>query len=932
MRYPRWYIGGFRPGLHHQELAERIAGDLNISRITANLLIRRGVRSPEEGRTFLYPDLRSLHDAFLLLDMDAAVRRLTRALETQEAIAIYGDYDVDGLASAALLHSVLRKTGVDLYHYIPDRLREGYGLNRYAVESIAEKGVTLVVTVDCGISAVSEIAHASSLGMDVIILDHHRPPEELPQAAAVVDPWREGCTYPFKHLSGCGVVFKFVQALLASGVLRSNPSSSQDAPSDAYGEYLDLVALATVADMVPMVGENRILVRFGLERLKDTPRAGLRALLEECGFIPGRDAVNEYHAGFVLAPRLNAAGRLGEAGTALKLLITEDRTEAKSLAERLTLLNSLRQQEENLVIGEALRILETEVPRQGVPPAVVLSGSEWHPGVIGIAASKLVELLWRPTVLISTRTGVGRGSARSVPGLDIFTALMNCREFFLRFGGHAQAAGFDMDPERIPEFRKAFQEIAASALTRDLLCPGIELEEEVSLRDLDLKTVTEIGLLGPFGVANPEPAFMTSGVLCRGARGVGADGCHLKLKLPGGFSAIAFEGSAAYTDVHPGAYMDLAFTVKEGEYGGFRRVEVIAKDIRRHEVIVEVKGKGSGHGGVTGGTIRLIDGRGTVIGVEGLARCLEEARAGCAGAQAGSADEKGRSLIYVSSMGRGLRLLQWLRALGERPALFGLSLKGESRKGVIDAFSRGEIDVLVVYGRPPTDLRNLRPHYIVLWDPPPEPYDFTYLCQTAAGGHGLGSDVAETPTSSAYTPSFVPSVLLAYNPSCPSFAKVRLMRLVAKVPLRRDLVRIFKVLRILDGASFGSRSELEKRVFRRLGIGFAFKGLRRGLRVFEEMGLLCLVEQDEPQNRVYVKIVAEPASPNGKKRLEDCRAYREYLAERRFLQSWFRTIMSDSVEDMVKMAEAGEAVGEKIKAVRAAEPPQENVREEASDG
>ncbi|HHY38248.1 MAG TPA: single-stranded-DNA-specific exonuclease RecJ [Clostridia bacterium] len=954
MRYPRWQIAGLPPGLHHPDLAERIAGDLNISRITANLLIRRGVQSPEEGRAFLYPDLNDLHDPFLLRDMDVAVRRLARALETGEGIAVYGDYDVDGLAATALLHSALLKTGVNPHHYIPDRLQEGYGLNRSALESIAEKGVTLVITVDCGISAALEVEYASALGMDVIILDHHRPPEELPQAAAVVDPWRKGCAYPFKYLSGCGVAFEFVRALLARGILPSHPSSPE-IPSRACEEYLDLVALATIADMVPMVGKNRILTKFGLGVLRDTPRTGLRVLLEESGFEPGRDTLNECHVGFVLAPRLNAAGRLGEVDTALRLLITDDRTEAKSLAERLTFLNSLRQKEESLVMEQALEMLEYEVLGKGVPPAVVLSDSKWHPGVIGIAASKLVELLWRPTVLISTRTGVGRGSARSIPGLDIFAALSHCREFFSRFGGHAQAAGFDMDPERIPGFRKAFQEIAASAVTEDLLCPAIQLEGEITLQDLDLKTVTEIGLLAPFGVDNPEPAFMLSGVMCRSARGVGVNGDHLKLDLPGGLSAIAFGGFAAFGDLRSGSYVDLAFTVREGEHGGFRKVEVIAKDIRPHEAMVKIKAEGPEGAGPAEGFVRLIDRRGTVAGIEGLVRCLEEVGTGYAGdvgAGFDGSDVKRRpsapSLIYVSGLARGFRLLEWLKALGVRAAMFGSSLKRDSRIQVMNAFLRGDLDVLVVYGRPCLNLRDLKPHYIVLWDPPLLPEVFSGLCQIAAGGCDPGCDSVSTvsitsssgfiPASPSLSPSgqipaSAPSMLLAYRQVLGSLARTLLL---SKAPLRRDLVRIFKALEAKVGFPFKSRGELERRLLRDLGIGFSLSGLRRGLRVFEDMGLFQLMQYNESKKkskkRVYVKIVAEPAAANGKKRLQDCRVYRSYLGERRRLQSWLETVMSGSIEDMIKATKVGEVARERIGASGVFGPVQEKMGEKAARG
>lgn len=929
MRYARWNLGDVSTGVHREELVKTIVDDLNISPVTAGLLVNRGIQSSDECRRFLYPSLRDLHDPFSLLGMDAAIARVKRALDANETIAVYGDYDVDGLASSALLYGVFSGLGIKTHVYIPDRFDEGYGLNCSAIEKIAGSGATLIITVDCGITAVEEVFYAQSLGIDVIVLDHHRPPAVLPQAKAIVDPWRPECSYPFKGLSGCGVAFKLIHAMILEGVLRSETPPCKD-PVSAFGNYLDLVALATVADMVPMTGENRILTRFGLDTLQHTARPGVRALLDECGLLSESTVLDEYHVGFLIAPRLNAAGRMGDVSTALRLLTTDDPEEGKSFAERLSSLNTRRQEEEAFVVNDALDILKDEVFERGVGPAVVLSSSKWHPGVIGIAASRLAETVWRPAVLISTGTDLGRGSARSIPGLDIFSALSRCRDFFLRFGGHAQAAGFDIDPGHIHDFKEAFYRVSASCLTDDVLEPRLEVDQEIALSDIDLDMASEIQALAPFGVDNPQPVFMLGGVLCRRARDVGSNGSHLKLDLERGLSAIAFGGSEVYKDIRSGGYMDLAFQVKEGEWGGYRKVDVLVKDIRHHELNVRHSGASLCPGGSS--EVRVVDKRGTMTAIEDLYRMIPGQKRPTSTQRDSQHPRYSQSVIYAANLKRGLRLFSCINGLldrergrglsknppsfrqvekkdsphelkhpsskvikeerreplsGQMTGLLGPSVDGDSRERIMTSFRNGETKILVACGNLPSGVQSLGSCTVMFWDPPLTPQDFYNACAVGGGGgaeQGRGDGHChETLVSLAYTPS------ISGHIRC---------RLIAEAPLRREMVRIFNAVREVEELYFSSRDELERHILKRLGIDFPLRGLRLGLRVLEQVGVVSVNDGNHPDNRIYVKIITKPQSPNGKIRLEESTTYRESLVVRRRLEDWHKLALSGSIEEM----------------------------------
>ena len=527
----RWEV----PGEPDPEVL-RFAAALGLNPLLGTLLWRRGIREKAAAQEFLAVDLERLHDPFLMAGMEEAAERVARAIEGEERIIVYADYDVDGLTSAALLVHFFRAFGREVETYVPDRFREGYGLNEAALLGLAAQGAGLLITVDTGISNVAEVAAASRAGLEIIIADHHHPPPTLPSAMAVLDPLRPGCGYPDKNLAGVGVTFKLATAVRRRFLERG--FAAESLPN--LRQHMDLVALGTVADVVPLCGENRVLVRHGLSELARTRKPGLQALLRVAGIAPLAE-VSAGQVGFQLGPRLNAVGRLGDAREGLSLLVEEDAKRAAEGAGRLDAVNQERQRVQEDLHREVRERVERDLFLGEGP--IVLAEAGWHTGVLGIVASKIVEEYHRPAILIGLKGEVGKGSGRSIRALHLHRALSRCSDLLEQFGGHHYAAGLVIRKERVGEFAERLRRIAAESLTAEDYVPRLEVEARVTLSDLTPQTMEAIEGLAPFGSRNPKPLLFLEGAEVLGpVKHVGKDGQHLKFEVRQGRAAAGVIG------------------------------------------------------------------------------------------------------------------------------------------------------------------------------------------------------------------------------------------------------------------------------------------------------------------------------------------------------------------------------------------------------
>ena len=555
---------------------ERALLSAGVPELCAKVLCARGITDPEEACRFLYEEL-PLHDSLLMKDMDKAVARLALALKEGETIAVYGDYDVDGITAACLLTIFLRREGGTVIPYIPNRLEEGYGLNRGAVEHLKEQGAAVIVTVDCGITAVEEADYAAALGLDVVITDHHECKDILPKALAVVDPHREDCPYPFKHLAGVGVALKLVLAL--------GGENREDA---LFARYCSLAAIGTVADVMRMEGENRTIVHCGLEALPHTDFVGIHALLREAGLL-GKP-ITSIQIGFVLSPRINAAGRMGAADLAADLLESEDPVRAEELARALCELNRERQCVEQSICldaAEKIACLRTEERH-----ALVLASEDWHQGVVGIVASRLAEKYSCPSFMIHLKDGTGKGSCRSYGGLNLFAALESCADLLDGFGGHELAAGFTIPEENIDAFRTRMNRYVRSATGGVPPVSSLDLDTAIACpAQMTLEQVEQLSLLEPYGAGNPRPSFALLGVTVDTVQPVG-QGRHLKLRLSKGtcrFEAIFFSVTEEECGIAAGMRVDAAFYLQANTFRGSTTLQLQLIDLRpslapsRHE-------------------------------------------------------------------------------------------------------------------------------------------------------------------------------------------------------------------------------------------------------------------------------------------------------------------------------------------------------------
>lgn len=546
-----------------------LSGALNLPSAVCAILVARGYTGADEAKSFLRPRLDQLHDPNLLADGRRAAERIARAIRSDEVILIHGDYDVDGICATALLTRWLRTLGADVVPFVPHRLRDGYDFSLAGLGAALEAGASLILTADCGTGAHATIDAAHASGIDVVVTDHHTVSDSLPDAVAVVNPQRPDCSYPEKGLCGTGLAYKLCELV----------GAELGASLDPLVSLLDLVALATVADLVPIRGENRILVRHGLRRLPHTTIPGIRALLDVVGVDPS--GVTSGQIGYVVAPRINAAGRIGEAADAVRLLLTHSADEASVLARQLEVTNTRRRDEDHKTLTEVLETLTSEYDPER-DRGVVIAGQGWHPGVIGIVASRVVERIHRPVVMITLGEGGGRGSARSVPGFHLYAALADCSSHLERFGGHRQAAGMDIRTEAVPAFREAFNAAAWARLSEDDLHPVLRPDIDIELSEIDLQLVHWLGYLGPHGIGNPAPLFLARAVQLETPRVVGTNHLKMTLRQEGSsLDAIGFGlADRAPVETLGNTPYDVLFRLERNEWRGRARPQAKLADLR----------------------------------------------------------------------------------------------------------------------------------------------------------------------------------------------------------------------------------------------------------------------------------------------------------------------------------------------------------------
>ena len=553
--------------------ALRLASALSIEPAVARLLCQRGLGDAEVASRFLNPSLEHLHDPMRLADMRVAVDRIMAAIARKERIAIHGDYDVDGITSTVILRRALELLGADVIHFIPERLRDGYGLQPAAIERLHAENVAVIVSVDCGIRGVEAARRARELGIDLIITDHHEPDAELPPALAVINPKRHDCQYPDKYLAGVGVALKLVQALC------------RQAGRDSWlPGFVKVAAIGTLADVVPLVGENRVIAKIGLDLLSRGPhKVGLRALLDVAG-LTGK-TIDSFNISFMVAPRINAAGRMSTPDIATRLLLAADETmgeEVRALALQLDGENVRRQEEEAGIVAAAKKIVQSD-PEIGARSVLVVAGDNWHRGVIGIVASKLVDAFHRPAIVLSIEDGVAQGSCRSIPGFNMLAALERCAHLLVRFGGHKQAAGLALDAERVREFRIAVNDVADETLGPEDLMPHLRIDGDLTFRGITAGVAAGVASLAPFGAGNPKPVFAARRVeIVDGPRKLKERHLKMALKQDGRiFRAVAWRAAERhdYLAEHRAA-LDVAFSLEQNQYNGETYLELTLSDLK----------------------------------------------------------------------------------------------------------------------------------------------------------------------------------------------------------------------------------------------------------------------------------------------------------------------------------------------------------------
>ena len=549
-----------------EKLVDEICEKYNLNKVIGKIIVNRHVVNDEDVRIFITPTRDDFHDPFLFKGMNVAVERIIKAINNKEKILIYGDYDVDGITSTTVLKKYLMDRGISVDTYIPNRLHEGYGLNKNAIDTIKERNIDLIITVDCGISAIEEVDYAVNLGMDVIVTDHHEVGEKLPNALAVIDAKRKDNTYPFRSLAGVGVVFKLIQAL----------SIKLEIKPEEYLKYLDLVCVGTISDIVPLEGENRTIAKLGLMLIKVTRNLGLRELIKSSGY----KEIDSNTISFGVAPRINACGRMGHEEEALKLFLAEDLESATKITKELNEYNTLRQSTEKAIYEEAVQ----EIDRNHLDEknSIVLGGKGWHHGVIGIVSSKVTDKYYKPSILLSFEDNIAKGSGRSVPGFDLYEGLTKCEDLLEKYGGHSMAVGLTLKKENLENFKERFEQIAKEKNIKELV-PIIYIDDELKLKDINMDLVKSISILEPFGEANKVPLFLIRNLKIDSIRAL-SEGRHLKLTLRDEsfvINAIGFELGYLAEEYRIGDRIDVVGTLEINSFNGFSSIQINMKDIRK---------------------------------------------------------------------------------------------------------------------------------------------------------------------------------------------------------------------------------------------------------------------------------------------------------------------------------------------------------------
>lgn len=549
-----------------EKLVDEICERYNLNKVIGKIIVNRHVVNDEDVRIFITPTRDDFHNPFLFKGMDIAVERIIKAINNKEKILIYGDYDVDGITSTTVLKKYLMDRGISVDTYIPNRLHEGYGLNKNAIDTIKERNIDLIITVDCGISAIEEVDYAVSLGMDVIVTDHHEVGEKLPNALAVIDAKRKDNTYPFRSLAGVGVVFKLIQAL----------SIKLEIKPEEYLKYLDLVCVGTISDIVPLEGENRTIAKLGLMLIKVTRNLGLRELIKSSGY----KEIDSNTISFGVAPRINACGRMGHEEKSLKLFLAEDLESATKITKELNEYNTLRQSTEKAIYEEAIQ----EIDRNHLDEknSIVLGGKGWHHGVIGIVSSKVTDKYYKPSILLSFEDDIAKGSGRSVPGFDLYEGLTKCEDLLEKYGGHSMAVGLTLKKENLEKFKERFEQIAKEKNIKELV-PIIYIDDELKLKDINMDLVKGLSILEPFGEANKVPLFLIRNLKIDSIRAL-SEGRHLKLTLRDEnfvINAIGFELGYLAEEYRIGDRIDVVGTLEINSFNGFRSIQINMKDIRK---------------------------------------------------------------------------------------------------------------------------------------------------------------------------------------------------------------------------------------------------------------------------------------------------------------------------------------------------------------
>ena len=548
------------------EKVEELENKHNINKLLATILVNRGIIEEKQIEKFLNPKRSDFYNPYEMPDMEIAVKRIVKAIENKEKTIIYGDYDVDGITSVTVLKSFLQERGLEVAEYIPNRLDEGYGLNKKAVEGIAEQGYKLMITVDCGISAIEEVKYANELGIETIVTDHHEPGNDLPEAIAVVDAKRKDNKYPFRNLAGVGVVFKLIQAI---GI-------ELNLDEKEYLKYLDIVCIGTISDIVPLVDENRVIVKLGLKLVEQTRNLGLRAILQASGY----SKIDSSAISFGVAPRINACGRMGHQEEALKLFLSKEINEVNELTQKLNEYNKLRQDTEKNIYLDAIMQIERDGLAQN--DTIVVMGKNWHHGVIGIVSSKITEIYFKPSILLCEEEDFGKGSGRSIPGFDLYEALSQCNDTIEKFGGHSMAVGINVKKDKFEEFKQKLEQIAREKHIEDIV-PILKIDAQISLDEINKDMVDSLKQLEPFGEENKTPLFVFKNLKIDSIRAL-SEGKHLKLTLKDNkniVNAIGFNLGSLSEDYRIGDKIDVVGNLEINSFNGVENIQINIKDVMK---------------------------------------------------------------------------------------------------------------------------------------------------------------------------------------------------------------------------------------------------------------------------------------------------------------------------------------------------------------